>query len=863
MFFSNEQRIRDILLLSLGFIGVLWFFTDFQKHWVPSTISITMGDEEIVHIADSIFKSWDYAPINKPLNVYLAGKEVDMDSLQRKYGSTVLINKIKEQRLQESRQLPYYITIVTPYFEGDRSREAVRFELSEKGELVNFSISSEQITSQTPYNRALILDAFQEDIDKPLSTETADSLIVGMLDFQHNRENAEMFRSMRALLLRLTDGKRFAFREYMNADVIWKSVQYYIDHSYWKDFEFTQDTLIIDEKEDYKLARVFLTSKDSVFGIYPKLEIEVLPAGSLHKMKASYFEVPKAAKSNLGIELNELIVQIAILIFGIWLLIIFYLRIKARAIDTSPALMVAVLAGFLVPALLALRMLKTISITFDGDLTNQVFGLGVLGALSSVGFFLLTAVSDSITRQYWPEKLETWDLVRQGMFKNKPVGWAILRGLAIGGVMVGIFLLIIKLTPSAYIKSKVEFVSRNYLFGAFANQLISVSLSILILVPTFLILVNQVYGMWQKKWIIPILSGLSSMLLNIIIIDVSPNEISLFISFILGFMLGLFYLKFDFVTLALAYFMFLNIISAKSGWAISGSPDLNAFYVFIGTSVSLLAFGIYFITQGNEKNELPDYIPVYLEKLAEEQRFQQELDIARLVQHAFLPNITPEISGFDTAVFCEPAMEAGGDYYDIIRIDEHKASVAIGDVSGKGIRAAFYMTFIKGVIHSLSNILLSPRSLLTQANRLFNNNATRGTFITMIYGVLDSQKNTFTYVRAGHNPLMHKKANGEIKWLQPKGLALGMAGDDKFKMECEEVTLQLEKGDVLVLYTDGVTEAQNRNGEFYGEERLYQILKNERSKMSSELLNLIVNDVRAFYGETTQYDDMTLVVIKV
>src|SRR5690554_4125453 len=161
MLFSNEQRFRDILLLSLGFIGVVWFFTDFQKHWVPSTISINMADEEIVHIADSIFKSWDYAPINKPLNVYLANKEVGMDSLQRKYGSTVLINKINEQRLQKSRQLPYYINVVASYFGGNRSAEAVRFELSENGELVNFSISSDEVNSQTPFNRELLLDAFQ------------------------------------------------------------------------------------------------------------------------------------------------------------------------------------------------------------------------------------------------------------------------------------------------------------------------------------------------------------------------------------------------------------------------------------------------------------------------------------------------------------------------------------------------------------------------------------------------------------------------------------------------------------------------------------------------------------------------------
>ena len=169
-----------------------------------------------------------------------------------------------------------------------------------------------------------------------------------------------------------------------------------------------------------------------------------------------------------------------------------------------------------------------------------------------------------------------------------------------------------------------------------------------------------------------------------------------------------------------------------------------------------LGVSIYFLFLGEDKDRLPEYIPEYLEDQAREQRVQQELDIARNVQETFLPEKTPEITGFDTSAICIPAQETGGDYYDIIRLNEEKVAFTIGDVSGKGIQAAFYMTFIKGVIHSLCSIFLSPKQMMFHVNKLFSQNATRGTFISMIYGVLDLSNRSFTYVRAGHNPILFK-----------------------------------------------------------------------------------------------------------
>lgn len=132
----------------------------------------------------------------------------------------------------------------------------------------------------------------------------------------------------------------------------------------------------------------------------------------------------------------------------------------------------------------------------------------------------------------------------------------------------------------------------------------------------------------------------------------------------------------------------------------------------------------------------------------------------------------------------------------------------------------------------------------------------------MIYGVLDSKERTFTYLRAGHNPMLYKKADGNVEWMQPPGVALGMAKGEAFNTVSVEDKIELLKGEVLVLYTDGITEAQNEQGDFYDEKRLKKLLKREKTNSSKELRDLIIEDVRTFIGEERQFDDMTLVVIK-
>lgn len=319
----------------------------------------------------------------------------------------------------------------------------------------------------------------------------------------------------------------------------------------------------------------------------------------------------------------------------------------------------------------------------------------------------------------------------------------------------------------------------------------------------------------------------------------------------------------DFITTVVTFITFLLIMDISETWVVTGSSEAIVFYIIISFFVILFSGGIYAIAKGQDINILPSYIPEYMEEIAQEQRVKQELHIARNVQHSFLPTTIPKVQNFDLAGYCDPAQETGGDYYDMIKLSDEKIAIAIGDVSGKGIQAAFYMTFAKGVIHSLCSILDNPMELISKANQLFNDNATRGTFISMIYGILDTKDKTFKFIRAGHNPILLKKKNGDMEWLQPKGTAIGMMKNASFEKGAEEMVIQMNSEiECLVLYTDGITEAANKKNEFYGEDRLLRIVKNANYKTSNDLIDIIIKDVSKFTGAAEQHDDITCVVIK-
>ncbi len=850
MFAMYDQRFRDILLLILGFFGAIWFFFDLGNHHPLSSLDIQLSSEESISRADSTLIGWQYTPFRLKKKSSINSYSDLVDNLQAEYGREEFLKQVNS--LDSNKKLPLYYWDVQEFLtiEGENKNYAT-FKISKQGEVISFDAGDVLINEQTPFNRnairSVLGDSFSESAKE-------DSVISALVDFQHFRTP-----SMNV------------FREILNRPVSsyqkynWELADFYLNQTYWSHFNFKRDSLSLNDDESVRYARAFYTSQDTIMGIVPKLEFQVLPAGALRSINVTLGKNIKVIPRRS--EVRNTIMLGFLFFLGVWMLVSFYLRIKVRTIDTRPALVVAVVGGFLIPLLMALQTVRDYGVEIEsGVLTivrEVIFSSGVFGALFATMFFVVTAISDSVTRQYWPEKLRTWDLVRRGMFKNKPIGWAMIRAVSMGAILAGLFTILMSLMPSVTIGGEVLFLGGSFVLSPLANLIITLLIGVLVVAVIFLILGTQLYMVSNKKWLIPVMSGVMFALFDPFLQSMFPESSVLLMNFIIGFMIGVFYVQFDFVTVALGFFIFLNFLTTSKGWVVSNSPDAQVFYVFMFTMVGMLLLALYFLMVGEEKDKLPDYVPEYIEDLAKEQRVLQELDIARTVQKTFLPNTTPVIKGFDTAAICEPAQETGGDYYDIIKLDEARTAIAIGDVSGKGIQAAFYMTFAKGVIHSLCSIFPSPKMMLYRANKLFNENATRGTFISMIYGVLNSEENTFTYIRAGHNPMLYKKADGEINWLQPKGVAIGMVKGDFFNKVVEEETINLSKGDVLVLYTDGITEAQDKDEEFYGEERLKKLIKREKTGSAKELRNLIIEDVRTFTGDALQYDDMTLVVIKV
>jgi serine phosphatase RsbU (regulator of sigma subunit) len=267
-------------------------------------------------------------------------------------------------------------------------------------------------------------------------------------------------------------------------------------------------------------------------------------------------------------------------------------------------------------------------------------------------------------------------------------------------------------------------------------------------------------------------------------------------------------------------------------------------------------------------NSMTASIEDLLQQKAEKERLEQELRIARSIQMSLLPQNSLTLPGVAIAGHCEPAREVGGDYYDLLPLDEHRLGLLIADVAGKGTSAALYMAELKGIVLSLSQFHSSPRRLLIDADRILARHLDARSFITATYAVIDLRAHTLTYARAGHCPLIYVPGpyapSRTAEVLAPDGMVLGLQLDngEMFSRLLEEARLPLGYGDLVLLYTDGLTEAMNAEGEYFGDARLAQFVQQHADLPSDELRERILREVRAFSGSGVQQDDMTLVLFR-
>lgn len=276
-------------------------------------------------------------------------------------------------------------------------------------------------------------------------------------------------------------------------------------------------------------------------------------------------------------------------------------------------------------------------------------------------------------------------------------------------------------------------------------------------------------------------------------------------------------------------------------------------------------------------NQMSTSIEHLLEQAAEKRRLEEELRIAREIQMSLLPSGSLDMPGVRMTALCVPAREVGGDYYDFFRLDDHRFALLIADVSGKGTSAALYMAELKGLLLSLSMIYQSPRQLLIEVNRILSEHLDTRSFITMTYAVVDLRARTLVFARAGHTPFIYLPAAADpagaagpaprrAQILVPDGMVLGLRVPDierLFARHLTEHTIALAAGDVVALYTDGITEAMNAAGDLFGEARLAQLIEQHGHLEVAELRERIVRDVEAFAGAEDQHDDLTMILLKI
>lgn len=246
-------------------------------------------------------------------------------------------------------------------------------------------------------------------------------------------------------------------------------------------------------------------------------------------------------------------------------------------------------------------------------------------------------------------------------------------------------------------------------------------------------------------------------------------------------------------------------------------------------------------------------------EILEKRKLEEEISIARRIQKTFLPNRNPQMPGFDISGINIPSEKVGGDYYDFIPIIENQVGIAIGDVSGKGIPAALIMASFRASLIAEIRNNYAIRSIMFKVNNLLFESTESDIYVTAVYGVLDTKNNIFTFTNGGHNAPIFRHVDGRMEYLLEGGVALGTFENSKY----EERPLGLNPGDIIVFYTDGVTEAKNEKEEEFGTKRLKQVINDSCYLSAPEIQNNIYQAVKDFTGNLPQADDLTMIVIKV
>ena len=295
-----------------------------------------------------------------------------------------------------------------------------------------------------------------------------------------------------------------------------------------------------------------------------------------------------------------------------------------------------------------------------------------------------------------------------------------------------------------------------------------------------------------------------------------------------------------------------------------GKQDLGVLAVANGPMGAPFSQGDFIVFKSiAEQSAFALYNAIIYSMANEKKRLDHDLEIARDIQRILLPAEAPAINGFQISGINVPARQVSGDYFDYIRVDDERLGIAIADVSGKGIPASLIMAICRSVLRAEAARNPSPADVLRKVNRQLYPDIKEDMFISMAYLILDHERNGITLARGGHDaPLLYKQQSQSVTPVKSPGMVLGIDSGNVFDRITNDFAVPLERDDCLILYTDGVTEALNTEGDEFGLERTTESVRASASDGAQAIVRRVIDDVRNFAGSQPQNDDITLIAIR-
>ncbi len=629
------------------------------------------------------------------------------------------------------------------------------------------------------------------------------------------------------------------------------------------------DSVFASGSDGLVTATVKVSAEDDAPGRFYRADVEVMPNGTLVELEPKFVAEKESGESAIAADdVRGIVTMAGYVMLAIILVVVFFRRLNARVVDTKTAIRDGLACALAASIVMSTQLMGEIDATSPMEVVGFVLGMFLAGLTGGILMFFISGAALSMAREHWDAKLQTLALVRSLFVRNVPVGTSTLRGIFAGLALAGIGAVVLLVADGVWLHfedSGDAFFGKHSPGIAVLRDVGGLFYWALFLTLGGIVGIGALFRGKKGSFVWSFIAIVVTLtLLQAATWDVRPLPVVYAVGAVYGLLLAGVFWRFDGLTAFIALFVFALTVSYVPNWSVPTAPEFVDGLIAIGVVGLLAAVGVAGVLSGKGRSEIPAIVPDYIRELAQRERLNRELELAREVQLSFLPARTPDVRGLDLASVCLPAYEVGGDYFDFFRMNDGRLGVVVGDVSGKGMQAAFYMTLMKGILQSLNTSLSRPSDILAAANTLFRMNAPRGIFMSIVLGVIDLETRTWTCARAGHNPmLIHRAGAARPEEIKPRGAAIGLASDPIFSENIEEASISLTTGDLLLIYTDGITEAMNHDRELFDETRLDDSVARASGQSASAVLASIIDDIELFTRNAPRHDDMTMVAIRI